>query len=112
MYLDLVPIRASKGDAIRYAALKWGLPVHRFLVAGASGNDESMLAGNTLAVVVGNHSQEIEKLRGLPQIYFAQGNYAWGILEALDHYDFFGNLSQTPLEIVTGDKEEITFQRK
>jgi sucrose-phosphate synthase len=55
-----------------------------------------MLAGNTLAVVVGNHSQEIEKLRGLPQIYFAGGNYAWGILEALDHYDFFGNLSPTP----------------
>jgi sucrose-phosphate synthase len=96
MYLDLVPIRASKGDAIRYAALKWGLPVHRFLVAGASGNDESMLAGNTLAVVVGNHSQEIEKLRGLPQIYFAQKNYAWGILEALDHYDFFGDLSPIP----------------
>ncbi|WP_016951997.1 HAD-IIB family hydrolase [Anabaena sp. PCC 7108] len=95
MYLDLVPIRASKGDAIRYAALKWGLPVQRFLVAGASGNDESMLAGNTLAVVVGNYSQEIEKLRGCPQIYFAQGHYAWGILEALDYYDFFGNLSQT-----------------
>jgi sucrose-phosphate synthase len=96
MYLDLLPIRASKGDAIRYVAIKWGLPVQRFLVAGASGNDESMLAGNTLAVVVGNHSQELEKLRGLPQIYFAEGNYAWGILEALDHYDFFGNLSPTP----------------
>jgi sucrose-phosphate synthase len=107
MYLDLVPIRASKGDAIRYAALKWGLPVQRFLVAGASGNDESMLAGNTLAVVVGNHSQEIEKLRGLPQIYFAEGNHAWGILEALDYYDFFGNLSQPLLEIATTDKEEV-----
>ena len=107
MYLDLVPIRASKGDAIRYAALKWGLPVQRFLVAGASGNDESMLAGNTLAVVVGNHSQEIEQLRGLPQIYFAEGNHAWGILEALDYYDFFRNLSQPLLEIATTDKEEV-----
>jgi sucrose-phosphate synthase len=94
MYLDLLPIRASKGDAIRYVALKWGLPVKRFLVAGASGNDESMLAGNTLAVVVGNYSKEIEKLRGYPQIYFAQGQYAWGILEALEHYDFFGELPQ------------------
>jgi sucrose-phosphate synthase len=111
MYLDLVPIRASKGDAIRYAALKWGLPVQRFLVAGASGNDESMLAGNTLAVVVGNHSTEIENLRGLPQIYFAQGSYAWGILEALDHYDFFGNLSQAPLETLTIDKEDMAVSR-
>ncbi|AFY42443.1 sucrose-phosphate synthase [Nostoc sp. PCC 7107] len=98
MYLDLLPFRASKGDALRYVALKWGLPVKRFLVAGASGNDESMLAGNTLAVVVGNYSKEIHKLRGYPQIYFAQGLYAWGILEALDHYDFFGNLSVTQSE--------------
>ncbi|BAY21353.1 sucrose phosphate synthase [Calothrix sp. NIES-2100] len=99
MYLDLVPIRASKGDAIRYCALKWGLPIKRFLVAGASGNDESMLAGNTLAVVVGNYSPELEKLRSYPQVYFAQGHYAWGILEALDHYDFFGALSQTEPEL-------------
>ncbi|MBD2344727.1 HAD-IIB family hydrolase [Anabaena subtropica] len=98
MYLDLLPIRASKGDALRYIALKWGLPVKRFLVAGASGNDETMLAGNTLAVVVGNYSKEIQKLRGSSQIYFAQGHYAWGILEALDHYDFFGNLSQNQPE--------------
>ncbi|HIK04461.1 MAG TPA: HAD-IIB family hydrolase [Trichormus sp. M33_DOE_039] len=99
MYLDLLPIRASKGDAIRYIALKWGLPIKRFLVAGASGNDETMLAGNTLAVVVGNYSKELQKLRGYAQIYFAQGQYAWGILEALDYYDFFGNLSQTQPEM-------------
>ncbi|WP_313942713.1 MULTISPECIES: HAD family hydrolase [Calothrix] len=99
MYLDLVPIRASKGDAIRYCALKWGLPIKRFLVAGASGNDETMLAGNTLGVVVGNYSPELEKLRSYPQVYFAQGHYAWGILEALDRYDFFGNLSATESEL-------------
>jgi len=92
MYLDLLPIRASKGNAIRYCAWKWDLPIDRFLVAGASGNDESMLAGNTLAVVVGNYSPEIEKLREYPKIYFADGQYSWGILEALDHYEFFGNL--------------------
>ncbi|MDZ8052865.1 MAG: HAD family hydrolase [Aulosira sp. ZfuVER01] len=110
MYLDLVPIRASKGDAIRYCALKWGLPIKRFLVAGASGNDETMLAGNTLAVVVGNYSQEIEKLCTYPQVYFAQGNYAWGILEALDHYDFFGSLYQTEFEM-NGHGETVTQKR-
>ncbi|MDB9323069.1 MULTISPECIES: HAD-IIB family hydrolase [Cyanophyceae] len=99
MYLDLLPIRASKGDAIRYCALKWGLPIKRFLVAGASGNDESMLSGNTLGVVVGNYSAELEKLHGYPQIYFAEGHYAWGILEALDRYDFFGTLSHTEPEM-------------
>ncbi|MBD2209629.1 glycosyltransferase [Calothrix sp. FACHB-156] len=110
MYLDLLPIRASKGDAIRYCALKWGLPIKRFLVVGASGNDESMLAGNTLAVVVGNYSQELEKLRSYPQVYFAQGQYTWGILEALNHYDFFGTLSQTESEM--NAQIEMVMQRR
>lgn len=90
MYLDLLPLRASKGDALRYCALKWGLPIKQFMVAGASGNDESMLTGNTMAVVVGNYSAELEKLKDCPKIYFAKGKYAWGILEALDQYNFFG----------------------
>jgi len=88
MYLDLLPIRASKGSALRYCAMKWNLPIDRFLVAGSSGNDVSMLAGNTLAVVVGNYSPEIEQLREYPTVYFADGLYSWGILEALDHYQF------------------------
>lgn len=87
-FLDILPIRASKGHAIRYLAYKWGLPLKRFLVAGDSGNDTEMLVGDTLAVVVGNHSPELEPLRGLEQVYFAQGRCAAGILEGLAHYDF------------------------
>jgi sucrose-phosphate synthase len=87
-YLDVLPIRASKGRAIRYLAYKWGLPLRSFLVAGDSGNDEEMLTGDTLGVVVGNHSPELGPLRGLEQVYFAHGRYAGGILEGLDHYNF------------------------
>lgn len=100
MYLDLLPIRASKGNAIRYCAWKWNLPVERFLVAGASGNDETMLAGNTLAIVVGNYSSELEKLRGYPKIYFAEGHFSWGILEALEHYEFFGSMKTMKPEAI------------
>jgi len=85
-YLDILPWRASKGDALRYCALKWGFLIKNLLVAGDSGNDVSMLRGNTRAVVVGNHSPELERLRTHPNIYFAQGHYAWGILEGLAHY--------------------------
>lgn len=87
-FLDLLPLRASKGDAVRYCAIKWGFSFERILVAGDSGNDEQMLIGNTLGVVVGNHSPELRKLQGLPQIYFATGHYAQGILEAIAHYQF------------------------
>ncbi|MBI5460609.1 MAG: HAD-IIB family hydrolase [Gammaproteobacteria bacterium] len=91
-YLDLLPIRASKGLALRYLALKWGLAPDRFLVAGDSGNDEEMLTGDTLAVVVGNHGPELEHLRGRPRIYFSRGRYARGIVEGLEYYDFLGRL--------------------
>ena len=87
-FLDVLPERASKGLAVRYLAYKWGLPLQNFLVAGDSGNDEEMLVGDTLGVVVGNHSPELEPLRGLEQMYFADNTHARGILEGLEHYNF------------------------
>ena len=87
-YLDLLPIRASKGHAIRYLAYRWGLPPADFLVAGDSGNDAEMMSGDTLGVVVGNHSEELEMLRGRDRVYFAEGNYARGIVEGIRHYGF------------------------
>lgn len=89
-YLDVLPIRASKGQAIRYLAYKWGLPLRAFLVAGDSGNDLEMLVGDTQAVVVSNHSVELEKLRGMDQVYFADTPCASGILEGMAHYGFVG----------------------
>lgn len=87
-YLDILPIRASKGLSVRFLAMRLGIPLDMVLVAGDSGNDIEMLTGDTLGVVVGNHDKELEPLRGLPRIYFAKGTYAKGILEGLDHYGF------------------------
>lgn len=87
-YLDVLPVRASKGQAIRYLAYKWGLPLRSFLVAGDSGNDLEMLLGDTLAVVVSNHSAELEHLRGLEQVYFSEAPCAFGIIEGMAHYGF------------------------
>ena len=92
-FLDFLPVRASKGLAIRYLAMRWNIPTEHLLVAGDSGNDEEMLNGNTLGVVVGNYSPELEHLRGVPRVYFAAAQYAWGILEGIDHYDFFGEIT-------------------
>ncbi len=93
-FFDLLPVRASKGAALRYLADKWGIPLEHILAAGDSGNDEEMLTGQTLGVVVGNHSPEIDKLRGNDRIYFARGHYAAGIVEGIRHYDFLGSRGQ------------------
>lgn len=94
-YLDLLPVRASKGQALRYLAFKWGLSLERILVSGDSGNDKELLCGNTLGVVVGNYSEELEELRGRRYIHFAQAHYARGIIEGMEHYDFLGAI-RTP----------------
>ncbi|WP_018138904.1 MULTISPECIES: HAD-IIB family hydrolase [unclassified Thioalkalivibrio] len=86
-YLDLLPVRASKGLAVRYLSDKWGIPLEHVLVAGDSGNDEDMLRGRLLGVVVGNHQPELEGLRGFQRIFFADATYARGILEGIEHFD-------------------------
>jgi len=87
-FLDLLPIRASKGLAIRHLAHQWGLPMRQFLVAGDSGNDEEMLTSDALGVVVGNYSSELEKLKGKQDIYFAKAHYALGLLEGIKSFNF------------------------
>ncbi len=89
-FLDIVPVRASKGFALRYVTDRWGIALERTLVAGGSGADEDMMRGNTLAVVVSNrHHEELSQLTEVERIYFSHQAHAAGILEALDHYDFF-----------------------
>lgn len=90
-FLDITPIRASKGLALRYVMDRWRIPLEHVLVAGGSGADEDMMRGNTLAVVVANrHFEELSQLIDCEKIYYARKPYAAGILEALQHYDFFG----------------------
>ncbi|PKM10673.1 MAG: HAD family hydrolase [Gammaproteobacteria bacterium HGW-Gammaproteobacteria-3] len=91
-FFDIVPTRASKGQALRYFAQQWNIPLERILVAGGSGADEDMMQGNTLAVVVANrHREELSQLTEPERIYFAQKPYALGILEAIEHYDLFNH---------------------
>jgi sucrose-phosphate synthase len=85
-FLDVLPAAASKGQAVRYLAIKWGLPLGRFIVAGDSGNDYDMLTGDTLGIVVANHSPELERLRGRERIHFAGLPFAAGIMEGMEHY--------------------------
>jgi sucrose-phosphate synthase len=93
-YLDILPYRASKGKAIRYLSYKWEIPLVNFLVCGDSGNDEEMLRGEPLGVVVGNYSPELKKLKGIRSIYFAKKEYSGGILEGIKRYQFIEKATQ------------------
>jgi len=90
--LDVLPIRASKGLAIRYLSIKWGIPLDHILVTGDSGNDEEMLQGSTLGVVVANHSPELDKLQDKSRVYFSKAGFADGIIEGIEFYNFLGKI--------------------
>ena len=47
-----------------------------------------MLRGDPIAVIVGNYSPELDKLKGQRNIYFAKQEYAGGILEGIEKYQF------------------------
>lgn len=85
-YLDLLPFRASKGNAVRYLSYKWKVPLEHFITAGNSGNDKDMLIGKTKGIVVANYSPELEELRNNKFIYFTKHPLSKGVLEGINFY--------------------------
>ncbi len=93
IYLDVIPVRGGSEMSIRHLAMKWGFSPEHLLIAGDSGNDEGMLKGRSLGVVVGNHSSELNKLRKHTRVYFAEGKHAWGIIEGIKYYNFLDHIT-------------------
>ncbi|CAN5243850.1 HAD-IIB family hydrolase [soil metagenome] len=112
VYLDVIPIRSSKGLALRYLSVKWGIPQGRILVAADSGNDIDMIQGNTLGVVVRNHTAELNNpLRGQPRVYYARKRFADGILEGIEYYHFSGEIEIPEEEATPSEGERIRYQQ-
>lgn len=85
-YLDLLPFRASKGNAVRYLSYKWKVPLEHFITAGNSGNDKDMLTGKINGIVVANYSPEMEELKKNKLIYFSKERLSKGVLEGIKHH--------------------------
>lgn len=85
-YLDLLPFRASKGNAVRYLSYKWKVPLADFITAGNSGNDKDMLTGKIKGIVVANYSPELEQLKKNKFIYFTKYPLSKGVLEGIAYY--------------------------
>ena len=82
-YLDVLPRRAGKGEALRWRADDLGIPLHSTFAAGDSGNDLDMLRAAGTGIVVGNHDPEIAHLRGERGIVFCKAHHAGAIVEGM-----------------------------
>ncbi|QGK74385.1 HAD-IIB family hydrolase [Flavobacterium sp. SLB02] len=85
-FLDFIPKRASKGNAIKFLCRKWSIPLSNVIAAGDSGNDIDMFRGAVKGIIVGNRSVELADYETTKSIYVAKDSASSGILEGLKHY--------------------------
>lgn len=82
-YLDIFPIRVSKGQVLQFLCQKWQIETDQFITAGNAKNDLDMLEGNVRGIVVSNYRAELETLKQSESIYFSKEPLAQGVLEGL-----------------------------
>ncbi|MFD2236898.1 HAD-IIB family hydrolase [Aureimonas populi] len=85
-YLDILPIRASKGTAVDFVRRRCRLPEEAVFVAGDSGNDIEMLRTIPQAIIVANYSDDLASLPSLRHSYLARETHALGIIEGVAHF--------------------------
>ncbi len=84
--VDVLPVRASKGHALRFVSWRFGIDMSHVVTAGDFGNDIDMLRGLSRGIVVGNYSKEVGILKKSKDVYFSEQANAAGILDGLRHY--------------------------
>ncbi|NDC34328.1 MAG: glycosyltransferase [Synechococcaceae bacterium WB9_2_112] len=87
-YLDVLPLTASKVEALRYAALNWNLELGSILVEASRQGDGELLQGLPLGVVPNDHDADLEPLRQHRRVFFSSRPQAWGLLDGLRHHRF------------------------
>ena len=90
-FLDILPKRASKGNAIQFLSHKWSISLRDTFACGDSGNDIEMFRGPIRGIIVGNKSAELEDIKESKTIYLAHKPAADGILEGLSHYGIYND---------------------
>ena len=86
-FLDLLPIRSGKGEAVKYAAAKVGATPEKVVTCGDTGNDLDMMREELgfRSIVVGNAEAELKQFSG-PRVYHAKAAFAAGIREGLEAF--------------------------
>ena len=86
-YLDVVPLRASRSEAIRFLTLRWGLSLNQVLVVASEQGDGELIKGLTTAVVPVEHDPSLETLRSQQGVFFSSVAKE-GIVDGLKHFHF------------------------
>ena len=86
-YLDVVPLRASRSEAIRFLTLRWGMSLDQVLVIASEQGDGELIKGLTIAVVPFEHDSSLEALRSQQGVFFSAVARD-GVVDGLKHFRF------------------------
>jgi len=87
--LDLIPVAAGKGNAIRFVINLQKLEAEKIITAGDSGNDRSMFDEFQCGIVVANAQPELMALKKehpISDFYFSEKPYAAGVRDGLGYF--------------------------
>ncbi len=90
-YLDILPLRASRTEAIRHLVLRWKIPLERIFVVASQQGDAELLKGLINTLVPAEHDPSLEGYRTQQRVYFASRSKIKGLIDGLNHYKFFSN---------------------
>ena len=93
-FLDVLPMRASRSEAIRFLSIRWGLPLEHILVVASQQGDQELVQGLPAAVVPADHDPCLDSSRQQQRVYFANRAHLPGVLEGLQHYRFLSARSR------------------
>lgn len=86
-FLDIVPARAGKGPALAWLCRRLSISFRDVLVAGDSGNDNSMfLLPDINGIVVENALPELSAIADERRCFIARQPMADGVIEGLVHF--------------------------
>ncbi len=87
-YLDVVPMRASRTEAIRFISLRWGFPLEKVFVVASQQGDAELIRGLTSTIIPAEHDPSLESLRSQQRAFFSTRSHAIGVIDGLNHYRF------------------------
>ncbi len=95
-FLDLVPSRSGKGEAVKFLAHELDVAAEAVVTAGDTGNDLDMMRPELgfRSIAVGNASQELRAHQGA-SVYHAEASFAAGIREGLVHYGWLNDVGRS-----------------
>ncbi len=85
-YLDIVPLRASRAEAIRFLTLRWGLSLDKVLIVASQQGDAELIKGLTTSVVPFDHDSSLDRLRSQQRVFFS--DFQDGVVDGLKYFRF------------------------